>query len=75
VFSPQELALLDAIHTALGDDAPRLAYADWLAANGQEQYAAFLRLQCKGAPALADMLLAEQLGLRRTPNLGGCPPT
>ena len=32
-FSPEEFALLDAIHADPRNDAPRLAYADWAAAN------------------------------------------
>jgi uncharacterized protein (TIGR02996 family) len=43
-YSSRELQLLDAIHTEPLNDAPRLAYADWLAAAGHA--AEFIRLQC-----------------------------
>jgi uncharacterized protein (TIGR02996 family) len=44
-FSPQELALLAAIHADPRSDIPRLVYADWLDENGQIEYAEFIRLQ------------------------------
>lgn len=37
--------LLSTILAKPGDDAPRLAYADWLALNGQSERADFIRLQ------------------------------
>jgi uncharacterized protein (TIGR02996 family) len=40
-------AILAAILAAPQDDAPRLAYADWLDENGQEDRAEFIRLQIK----------------------------
>ncbi|HEY7158985.1 MAG TPA: TIGR02996 domain-containing protein [Gemmataceae bacterium] len=46
-WSPQELAFLNAIHSAPRDDATRLIYADWLEEHGQEQRAEFIRLQCQ----------------------------
>lgn len=48
IWQPQELAFLDAIHSAPRDDAPRLIYADWLEEyGGQPEYAEFIRLQCR----------------------------
>jgi len=44
MFSDEELALLDSIHADPREDAPRLAYADWLDANGNAEYAEFTRL-------------------------------
>lgn len=44
-FSDEELALLDAIHADPRDDAPRLAYADWLGEHGEPEYAEFIRIQ------------------------------
>jgi uncharacterized protein (TIGR02996 family) len=46
-YTADELSLIDAIHGAPHDDAPRLAYADWLEANGAGDYAEFIRLQCQ----------------------------
>src|SRR3954465_1671476 len=37
--------LLSAVLAEPDDDAPRLAYADWLADNGQPERAEFVRLQ------------------------------
>jgi uncharacterized protein (TIGR02996 family) len=39
-------ALLAAILANPDDDMPRLAYADWLEENGDEDRAEFIRLQC-----------------------------
>src|SRR5262249_34840896 len=38
-------AFLAAIHAHPRDDAPRLSYADWLAAHGDSDQAEFIRLQ------------------------------
>jgi uncharacterized protein (TIGR02996 family) len=46
-YSDEELGLIDAIHGAPHDDAPRLAYADWLGQHGAGDYAEFIRLQCQ----------------------------
>lgn len=46
-YTAEELSRIDAIHAAPRDDAPRLAYADWLEAHGAGDYAEFIRLQCK----------------------------
>lgn len=39
-------AFLRAIREAPADDVPRLAFADWLAENGQEARGEFVRVQC-----------------------------
>jgi uncharacterized protein (TIGR02996 family) len=39
--------LLAAILAAPDDDAPRLAYADWLDEHGEPERASFIRVQCK----------------------------
>jgi uncharacterized protein (TIGR02996 family) len=44
---PTEQDLLDAIDANPADDAPRLAHADWLDANGDPERAEFIRLQVK----------------------------
>ena len=46
-YTADELSLIDAIHVAPHDDAPRLAYADWLETHGAGDYAEFIRLQCQ----------------------------
>lgn len=46
-FPADELELLTAIHSDPRSDAPRLAYADWLASHGEPEYAEFIRLQCQ----------------------------
>src|SRR5262245_30564076 len=46
---PTEQTLLGAVLAAPEDEAPRLAYADWLAANGQSERAEFIRLQIERA--------------------------
>jgi uncharacterized protein (TIGR02996 family) len=46
--------LLQAIIAAPDDDALRLAYADWLAAQGDVDRAAFIRVQCTLAHLAAD---------------------
>jgi uncharacterized protein (TIGR02996 family) len=46
-YAADELSLIDTIHAAPRDDAPRLAYADWLEAHGVGDYAEFIRLQCQ----------------------------
>jgi uncharacterized protein (TIGR02996 family) len=45
---PDETRLLRAILTAPEDDAPRLAYADWLAQRGDPR-GEFIRIQCRVA--------------------------
>jgi uncharacterized protein (TIGR02996 family) len=47
MFSDEELALIAAIHADSKNDAPRLAYADWLAKNDGHEHAEFIRLQCQ----------------------------
>ena len=47
--APTEQALLSAVLAKPDDDAPRLAYARWLAANGQAERAEFIRLQIERA--------------------------
>jgi uncharacterized protein (TIGR02996 family) len=46
-FSDEELVLIEAIHTDPKNDAPRLAYADWLEADASTEHAEFIRLQCQ----------------------------
>lgn len=46
--------LLQAVIANPNDDAPRLAYADWLAAQGDADRAAFIRVQCALARLPAD---------------------
>jgi uncharacterized protein (TIGR02996 family) len=46
-YGAEELSLIDAVHATPHDDAPRLAYADWLEAGGAGDYAEFIRLQCQ----------------------------
>jgi uncharacterized protein (TIGR02996 family) len=38
---------VEEIHTAPRDDAPRLAYTDWLGAHAARDYVEFIRLQCQ----------------------------
>jgi uncharacterized protein (TIGR02996 family) len=52
MFSDEELALIAAIHADPKNDAPRLAYAEWLAKNDEHEHAEFIRLQCQ-APYVA----------------------
>jgi uncharacterized protein (TIGR02996 family) len=47
MFSDEELALIAAIHADPKNDAPRLAYADWLEKDGEHLHAEFIRLQCQ----------------------------
>jgi uncharacterized protein (TIGR02996 family) len=47
--SAREKELLAAVVASPDDDAPRLAYADFLAANGSPERAEFIRLQCEEA--------------------------
>ena len=49
-----ESALLAAVAVDLGDDLPRLVYADWLDDHGEAIRAEFIRLQCQIA-RLADV--------------------
>lgn len=42
----EERERLLAIHENPEDDAPRLAYADWLVANGQADRSEFIRASC-----------------------------
>ncbi len=42
-----EADLLAAVHCHPDDDAPRLAHADWLEANGDKERAEFIRLQIR----------------------------
>jgi uncharacterized protein (TIGR02996 family) len=44
-----EEAFLDAITSEPDEDAPRLAYAEWLEENGRLDRAEFIRLQCEAA--------------------------
>ncbi len=55
-------AFLDDIVANIDDDTPRLVYADWLAENGQDERAEFIRVQVERArlPAWD----AAQVGLR-----------
>src|SRR4029077_1028057 len=46
-YSAEELSLIDAVHATPHDDAPRLAYADWLEGHGAGDYAELIRLQCQ----------------------------
>ena len=46
-YGVEELSLIDAIHAMPRNDEPRLAYADWLEAQGSCEYAEFIRLQCE----------------------------
>lgn len=46
-YTDEELTLIDAIHAAPHDDAPRLVYAGWLEQHGAGDYAEFIRLQCQ----------------------------
>lgn len=39
--------LLLAVRASPGEDGPRLAFADWLDANGNSEWAAFIRVQCE----------------------------
>src|SRR5262245_46469125 len=41
----EQEALLEAVFADPRDDAPRLAYADWLAHHGEPLYAEFIHLQ------------------------------
>jgi uncharacterized protein (TIGR02996 family) len=43
----EQAALLAAIRDNLGDDTPRLVYADWLQENGEDDRAEFIRVQCE----------------------------
>jgi uncharacterized protein (TIGR02996 family) len=45
-YTEAELALIDNIHLSPHNDAPRLAYADWLEQHDAKTYAEFIRLQC-----------------------------
>jgi uncharacterized protein (TIGR02996 family) len=47
MFPEEELALIAAIHADPRDDAPRLTYADWLAAHDQGELAELIRLTCR----------------------------
>ena len=47
-------AFLQAIIEAANDDAPRLAYSDWLEDNGESARAEFIRVQCRLAALDAD---------------------
>ena len=46
-MTSEELAMLSAIHADPKNDSPRLAYAAWLAANGQPDAAEFIQIQCQ----------------------------
>src|SRR5262245_19424054 len=46
---PDDAALLAAIDADPDDDAPRLAHADWVEANGDPARAAFIRLEVGSA--------------------------
>lgn len=63
----QEESLLQEIKNALDEDAPRLAYADWLESNGQPERAELIRVQCR----LATKMLSdeERASLQKTENL------
>src|SRR4051794_19333399 len=47
--APTEESLLAAVLAAPDADAPRLAYADWMAKHGQPERAEFIRLQVERA--------------------------
>jgi uncharacterized protein (TIGR02996 family) len=47
MLSDEQRALWSAIRANLEDDTPRLAYADWLQAQGQEDRAELIRVQCE----------------------------
>ena len=44
-FSPEEITLVQAIHENPHEHEKRMAYADWLAMDGQSEYAQFVRYQ------------------------------
>lgn len=46
-MSPDEMALLAAIHAYPRDDLPRLVWADYLDEHGEPEHAEFVRLQCR----------------------------
>lgn len=50
-YDPEEIALLEGIHDAPRDDAPRLIYSDWLEDHGHDDLAAFIRWQVGGERA------------------------
>ncbi len=50
----QNPALLAAVIEDPADDAPRLAYADWLKKNGDPDRAEFIRVQCRRAARAED---------------------
>jgi uncharacterized protein (TIGR02996 family) len=56
---PTEQELLDAIDAHPDDDAPRLAHADWLEANGDPERAEFIRGQMAGVPGDAQRWVAH----------------
>lgn len=64
-----EADFLAAIIANPDDDAPRLIFADWLAENGQDDRAEFIRVQCKLARTLARA--AELRRERRERDAGG----
>jgi uncharacterized protein (TIGR02996 family) len=80
--TPAERALLDAVAAAPADDAPRLAYADWVEATDPE-LAEFIRLDCehernsprgtlrRKSPWLAELESWARSGLNRK---GFAPP-
>jgi uncharacterized protein (TIGR02996 family) len=57
---------LSAILDELGEDAPRLAFADWLDTQGQCDQGAFIRVQC----ALARQSQKDEVWLDPSPHLG-----
>ncbi|MBI5512449.1 MAG: TIGR02996 domain-containing protein [Deltaproteobacteria bacterium] len=61
----QEAQLLRAISAAPGDDAPRLAYASWLEAQGQTARAELIRVQLALAPMVDGAPEAEALRQRQ----------
>lgn len=64
-YSYEELALMEAIHADPRNDAPRLAYADWLEREGESLHAEFIRLQCQ-RPYITIATYREKPGLSTT---------
>jgi uncharacterized protein (TIGR02996 family) len=69
---PTEAELIAAIDANPEEDAPRLAHADWLQANGDPDRAEFIRLQVEGVPDW-DQRLSELLDANRKRWLEGRP--
>lgn len=65
-YSTHEHPTVDAIRANPDDDQSRLAFADWLDAQGESDWAAFIRIQCE----LASLLAREGRGHLRDHELG-----